>query len=404
MVFFLFYYGIMLENKGVANMTDKEVSFRSIIFLIIGILLLLSLIICIYIVNGDKDLVKISATVVDVKQDDDKSKNDVTVSYMVDNTFYNYNFTYKDNIKVGDTIDVYYHSKNVTSVQSFKTSKLIFVCPIIGLVLCIIGLFELFRKPKEYYEDDDYKTKIISVVGNTEQLKILADDIQEISYVKSEDEENEVSVKAINKDTSNFKDDEKIEIQTRSTKVDNTANIDIKEIDIIGDTSEKINEVTAPVPVINEKPVKNESISSEKEIEKVDKLKEEKIENEKHEDVENVNKTSELKKSLNSNDNKEIKKEIVKILPKKYYIVGTTLVCELVGNSTKEINFEDIKSIVKTINSEGKLVKLTVCSDDAKCLLTNMYKVSLDQVANTIHNKLLTIKPELKEEIEHKEY
>lgn len=385
-------------------MTDKEVSFRSIIFLIIGILLLLSLIICIYIVNGDKDLVKISATVVDVKQDDDKSKNDVTVSYMVDNTFYNYNFTYKDNIKVGDTIDVYYHSKNVTSVQSFKTSKLIFVCPIIGLVLCIIGLFELFRKPKEYYEDDDYKTKIISVVGNTEQLKILADDIQEISYVKSEDEENEVSVKAINKDTSNFKDDEKIEIQTRSTKVDNTANIDIKEIDIIGDTSEKINEVTAPVPVINEKPVKNESISSEKEIEKVDKLKEEKIENEKHEDVENVNKTSELKKSLNSNDNKEIKKEIVKILPKKYYIVGTTLVCELVGNSTKEINFEDIKSIVKTINSEGKLVKLTVCSDDAKCLLTNMYKVSLDQVANTIHNKLLTIKPELKEEIEHKEY
>ena len=163
MVFFLFYYGIMLENKGVANMTDKEVSFRSIIFLIIGILLLLSLIICIYIVNGDKDLVKISATVVDVKQDDDKGKNDVTVSYMVDNTFYNYNFTYKDNIKVGDTIDVYYHSKNVTSVQSFKTSKLIFVCPIIGLVLCIIGLFELFRKPKEYYEDDDYKTKIISV-------------------------------------------------------------------------------------------------------------------------------------------------------------------------------------------------------------------------------------------------
>lgn len=385
-------------------MTDKEVSFRSIIFLIIGILLLLSLIICIYIVNGDKDLVKISATVVDVKQDDDKSKNDVTVSYMVDNIFYNYNFTYKDNIKVGDTIDVYYHSKNVTSVQSFKTSKLIFVCPIIGLVLCIIGLFELFRKPKEYYEDDDYKTKIISVVGNTEQLKILADDTQEISYVKSEDEENEVSVKAINKDTPNIKDDEKIEIQTRSTKLDNPADIDIKEIDIIGDTSEKINEVTAPVPVINEKSVKDESISSEKEIEKVDKLKEEKIENEKHEDVESVNKTSKLKKSLDSDDNKEIKKEIVKILPKKYYIVGTTLVCELVGNSTKEINFEDIKSIVKTINSEGKLVKLTVCSDDAKCLLTNMYKVSLDQVANTIHNKLLTIKPELKEEIEYKEY
>lgn len=385
-------------------MTDKEVSFRSIIFLIIGILLLLSLIICIYIVNGDKDLVKISATVVDVKQDDDKGKNDVTVSYMVDNTFYNYNFTYKDNIKVGDTIDVYYHSKNVTSVQSFKTSKLIFVCPIIGLVLCIIGLFELFRKPKEYYEDDDYKTKIISVVGNTEQLKILADDTQEISYVKSEDEENEVSVKAINKDTPNIKDDEKIEIQTRSTKVDNTANIDIKEIDIIGDTSEKINEVTAPVPVINEKAVKDESVSSEKEMKKIDKLKEEKIKNEKNEDVENVKKTSELEKSLDSKDNKEIKKEIVKILPKKYYIVGTTLVCELVGNSTKEINFEDIKSIVKTINSEGKLVKLTVCSDDAKCLLTNMYKVSLDQVANTIHNKLLTIKPELKEEIEYKEY
>ena len=78
--------------------------------------------------------------------------------------------------------------------ETFKVSKLIFVCPIIGLALCVYGLFELFRRPKEKYDEDDFKTKIVSVVGNTEQLKIITDDTQEISYVKSETEVEEVGI------------------------------------------------------------------------------------------------------------------------------------------------------------------------------------------------------------------
>lgn len=409
-------------------MTDKEISFRSIIFLVIGLLLLLSLIICINIVNSDKDLVLISATVIDVKEDSEGTgKNDVTVSYMVDNTFYNYNFYYKDDIKVGETIDVYYHSKNVTSVQSYKTSKLIFVCPIIGLVLCVIGLFELFKKPKESYEDDDYKTKIISVVGNTEQLKIITDDTQEISYVKSETEVEEVGIKSINKE-SEIVPEEEIEIQTRSSKVENTENIDISKIDIIDDTSEKINEITAPITVAEE--TKEEAMEEETVVEKVKEEVDDKQEaineakktslmeallNKKKKKVEvpviekNKEKTPEVEEAKEEvkEETKPVEKKAIeqkKIIPKKYYISGSTLVCELVGNAKKEVNFDEITSVVKTINSENKLVKITVCTDDSKCLLTNMYRIDLDEIANTIHSKMLDIKPGFEEEIEHKEY
>ena len=409
-------------------MTDKEISFRSIIFLVIGLLLLLSLIICINIVNSDKDLVLISATVIDVKEDSEGTgKNDVTVSYMVDNTFYNYNFYYKDDIKVGETIDVYYHSKNVTSVQSYKTSKLIFVCPIIGLVLCVIGLFELFKKPKESYEDDDYKTKIISVVGNTEQLKIITDDTQEISYVKSETEVEEVGIKSINKE-SEIVPEEEIEIQTRSSKVENTENIDINKIDIIDDTSEKINEITAPITVAEE--TKEEAMEEETVVEKVKKEVDDKQEaineakktslmeallNKKKKKVEvpviekNKEKTLEVEEAKEEvkEETKPVEKKAIeqkKIIPKKCYISGSTLVSELVGNAKKEVNFDEITSVVKTINSENKLVKITVCTDDSKCLLTNMYRIDLDEIANTIHSKMLDIKPGFEEEIVHKEY
>ena len=50
-------------------MTNKEINIRSIIFLIIGILLVLSLVICIYIVNSQKDLKTVDAIVTNVKED-----------------------------------------------------------------------------------------------------------------------------------------------------------------------------------------------------------------------------------------------------------------------------------------------------------------------------------------------
>ena len=153
--------------------------------------------------------------------------------------FYNYNFYYKDDVNIGDSIDIYYHSKSVTSVKTFKVSKLIFVCPIIGLALCVYGLFELFRRPKEKYDEDDFKTKIVSVVGNTEQLKILTDETQELPYVPTPEEVVETEVKPINKDDVIVKDDV-IEFE-KSRKNDEA------KINVIEDTAETIDIDSSPI-------------------------------------------------------------------------------------------------------------------------------------------------------------
>lgn len=67
---FVYYVIIINKNKGrLIIVSNKEINVRSIIFLVIGILLVLSLVICIYIVSGERDLVSINATVVNVKED-----------------------------------------------------------------------------------------------------------------------------------------------------------------------------------------------------------------------------------------------------------------------------------------------------------------------------------------------
>ena len=81
-------------------MTNKEINIRSIIFLVIGNLLVLSLVICIYIVNSQRDLKAVEAIVTNVKEDKDGTgKNDVTVIYEVDGTSYKYSFYYRDDMR-----------------------------------------------------------------------------------------------------------------------------------------------------------------------------------------------------------------------------------------------------------------------------------------------------------------
>lgn len=180
-------------------MSEKEINLKSILFLVIGILLLLSLVICIYIVNGERDLVSVSAKVIDVEKDDTGTgKNDVTVSYDIDGTSYNYNFYYKDNVNVDDTINIYYHKNNISSVTTFKTSKLIFICPITGLVLCILSLFELFKHSKA--EEELFKTAVIDVLGTTQMLEIVTDDTVLNEYESLPEEQVETEVKAIKKE------------------------------------------------------------------------------------------------------------------------------------------------------------------------------------------------------------
>ncbi len=183
-------------------MTEKEFSLKSILFLVIGLLLLLSLIICIYIVNEEKDLVKIEANVINVKKDKSGTgKNDITVSYEIDGVSYNYNFYYKDEVMANDKIDIYYHKNNINTVTTFKTSKFIFVCPIVGLILCIISLLEILKNHKS--EVNELKALSIEDLGNTQRLEIETSDVLLENYTQLPEEKIEAEVKTIKKECSN---------------------------------------------------------------------------------------------------------------------------------------------------------------------------------------------------------
>ena len=178
-------------------MTQKETNLRSVLFLVIGILLLLLLVICIYIVSGESDLVKTSAVVTEVSKDSSGTgKTDISVTYDVDGQSYKYDYYHKGEIEEGDKVTIYYHEKNPSSVQTFKTNKLIFIWPVIGLGLCILGLFELFRKNNDD-DDDEFETSVIGIVGNTQQLKIVTDDTPVQAYQPTPEEVAEVEVKAV---------------------------------------------------------------------------------------------------------------------------------------------------------------------------------------------------------------
>ncbi len=179
-------------------MTEKEINLKSILFLVIGILLLLSLVICIYIINGEHDLIATEASVIDVKKDETgNGKNDVTVSYDINDVTYQYNFYYKESVNLDDKITIYYHENNVNSVTTFKTKKYIFIFPILGIVLCILGIMELFKNSNK--EDNEFKTEVIDTVGNTQMLEIVTDDTVVEEYVKNPEEHIEPKVKLLKK-------------------------------------------------------------------------------------------------------------------------------------------------------------------------------------------------------------
>ncbi len=292
-------------------MTNKEINIRSIIFLVIGILLVLSLVICIYIVNSQRDLKSVEAIVTNVKEDKDGTgKNDVTVIYEVDGTSYKYSFYYRDDIRVDDKLNIFYHEKTPNEVQAYRVSKYIFICPVIGLILCIYGLFELFTKSKEHDDsDEDVNTKLIGEDDTTQQFAIITDAAADNLAIAVQNEE-EVPVKEIN--VPKERDTEKIEL-----------------------------------PVLG---------------------------------------------------------GMRKVMPKDYYIAGSTLVYEELGKDREEISFNDVREVIKTINSYNELVKVTVVTDHVKCVLTKMGKDDMETIANTIHNKMVVVDPGFVETIEYKEF
>ena len=290
-------------------MTNKEISIRSLIFLVIGILLVLSLVICINIVNSEKDLVATNATVIKIKEDKDGTgKNDITAVYDVGKTTYQYNFYYKDNIKVDDEIKIYYHEKDVTSVQVSKTSKLIFLFPIVGIVLCVFGLFELFSKHKEdekVIDENEIKAKVIDEDDKTKTFKIINDQ-EKSNYTKTEEEKEEVAVK-------NIKD--------KNKQVD-------KDLD----------------------------------------------------DITN------------------------KIIPSNYELTDDKILYQEKGKKKQEINLSEISKIIKTINSDKELIKVTVKYNDSLYIFTSMPYMDLKEFADNLHDKMKKINEDILEEIEYKEW
>jgi sigma-B regulation protein RsbU (phosphoserine phosphatase) len=66
-------------------------------------------------------------------------------------------------------------------------------------VLCILGLYELFKKNGNDDGEDEFKTSVIGVVGNTQQLKIVTDEAEAQKYEKTPEEKVEPVVKTIKK-------------------------------------------------------------------------------------------------------------------------------------------------------------------------------------------------------------
>lgn len=422
-------------------MTERETMIRSVLFLVIGILLLLSLVICVYIVSSERDLVKTEADVLDVTKDVDGTGNNVIkISYDAAGINQNTEINYKDDVNVDDKITIYYHENNVKDVKTNKTSKLIFICPAIGLVLCVFGLFELFRKDHIPNEEEEFKTSVINVVDNTQQLKIVTDNTSAKEYVKTPEEKVETEVRTIKKVEQKPVASSPIVSQAVSVTpkvVDNTDVMAKKPVPVVNNNHQVVQPqqstktanapkpelpVTKPVEKNLEKPsteVTNKVVVQSKETKPLQNVESAVLKK-----VQNSSADGNGKVSLNENEIKDVIRDVLKevlqevkeekeppkkveqrrVLPNYYYISGTSLIYVEPGKESKEIELKTIKKVVRTINSEGNVVKLVVSNDEIKCILTNMKNIDLEQVANLLHNKMRTIDENFNEEIEHKEY
>jgi hypothetical protein len=93
-----------------------------------------------------------------------------------------------------------------------------------------------------------------------------------------------------------------------------------------------------------------------------------------------------------------------KYIPRYYYISGGKLFYEVGNEVFNDISLESITKVTQTINSEGKLVKVTVESKSIILVLTEMKDTNLSEVTEYLHESMLSIDDEFQEEIEYKEY
>ena len=429
---------------------DKETKLRSILFFVVGFLLVLSLVICIYIIAGERDLEPVEATVISVDKDAKKTGvNEIKINYQANGAQYTFRFDSKKDYQLDDVINVYYHRNKVTDVQTYKTSKLIFLCPIIGLVLCALGIFELYKRRGD--GEDEFKTSIIGVVGDTQQLKIVTEGNDEPVYEPTPEEVSEVEVKSINKPVDedvplhidNEVPYEEEEEMVPEEVVQEDIPAPLEEVPVPQEAPVMVaaDEVPVAAPVEEPAPEPKEEVQQETPTPVVANVDEPPV-------IENVKETgdtpagdlpkkntveAEIMKKVKEKSGdkielseedlkeaikdvladviKEVKKEKkpkkveqVRVLPNYYYISGTSLMYEEAGKEQKELSLKNVKKVVRTVNEAGSVVKLTVESDEVKCILTNMKNIDLEQLSNLLRNKMCAMDENFEEVVEHKEY
>lgn len=416
-------------------MNDRETSIKTTLFLVIGVLLLLSLVVCIIIVGQESNFDEVESYVTEVVKDSNGTgKNSVSLVYDVDGTTYEYEYVTKKDLNENDRVILFYNPNNPSYVTVEKTSKIIFLFPVIGLVLCIAGLYELFRRSRTSVDQEEqFKTSVIGVVGNTQQLKIVTDEVEVQEYEKSHEEKLESGVKPIKKN-----DDvvvkEKVELPAPAQPVVEVPVPMPKEVEAPKPVPVEVKEEVktepkpASVPVAavpatspsTSAPVKTETVpevapkasTSSQMTEAIVKKVQSNMANADgktelaEEDIKKVIKDV-LKEVIQEvKEEKEPPKKVVqrRVLPNYYYISGTSLIYEEPGKEAKEISLKTVKSVVRTVNSEGNVVKLIVSNEEIKCILTNMKNIDLEQVASLLNNKMRTIDENFKEEVEYKEY
>lgn len=409
-------------------MSDRESNIKTVLFLVIGILLLLSLVVCIFIVGQESEYVQTEAYVAEITKDAGGSgKNSVILNYDVGGTTYGYTYETKEDLNTNQKVTIFYDKKTPKYATVEKTSKIIFLFPVAGLVLCVAGLYQLFKnRGKSEDGEEQFKTSVINVVGNTQQLEIVADETEAQEYEKTHEEEIESDVKPIIKPETPIVDVElpkeapvveKVEVETEAPVTEPVTEVVTEPITeaptqpVTEPVTEAVTEpvTSAPVPVA---PVTEAPKEADPVADAIVKKVQENVSND------------DGKVSLDEDDIKKVIKDVLKeviqevqvektapkkvvqrrVLPNYYYISGTSLIYEEPGKEAKEMSLKTVKSVVRTVNSEGNVVKLIVSNEEVKCILTNMKNIDLEQVAGLLKNKMCLIDENFKEVIEYKEY
>ena len=409
-------------------MSDRESNIKTVLFLVIGILLLLSLVVCIFIVGQESEYVQTEAYVAEITKDAGGSgKNSVILNYDVGGTTYGYTYETKEDLNTNQKVTIFYDKKTPKYATVEKTSKIIFLFPVAGLVLCVAGLYQLFKnRGKSEDGEEQFKTSVINVVGNTQQLEIVADETEAQEYEKTHEEEIESDVKPIIKPETPIVEVElpkeapaveKAEVETEAPVTEPVTEVVTEPITeaptqpVTEPVTEAVTEpvTSAPVPVA---PVTEAPKEADPVADAIVKKVQENVSND------------DGKVSLDEDDIKKVIKDVLKeviqevqvektapkkvvqrrVLPNYYYISGTSLIYEEPGKEAKEMSLKTVKSVVRTVNSEGNVVKLIVSNEEVKCILTNMKNIDLEQVAGLLKNKMCLIDENFKEVIEYKEY